>query len=58
VKTDKPIGWFLPEEATRKDTYAHMELLMDRLLLMLDHPHTVVSQNGEETNGSNNRTGS
>lgn len=52
-------GGFLPETATRKDTYAHMEKLMDDLLLRLSHPHTVVNQEGlEETHGSDNRTGS
>jgi hypothetical protein len=55
----KDKGGFLPEVATRRDTYAHMEKLMDDLILRLSHPHTVVNQDGtEEQNGSDNRTDS
>jgi len=39
---------FLPEEATRKDTYAYMNHLMDNLLLQLSENHTVINQDGTE----------
>jgi phosphoserine phosphatase len=39
---------FLPEEATRKDTYAYMDHLIDNLLLQLSENHTVINQDGTE----------
>jgi hypothetical protein len=39
---------FMVEEATRKDTYAYMNHLMDNLLLQLSENHTVINQDGTE----------
>jgi len=39
---------FLPQEATRQDTNAYLEMLLDKLLLQLSCDHTIVHPDGAE----------